>query len=308
MRPKRTIKPTQIFDNSSSIASRNKNKQKISAKNNKNSVVTENILGDDGVNGEKEICMDKDVRNGSIRSDEEDSTEENQSKVQKECMNEDQNKLNVRNKNNVDVEVMSGEQEEVASGEANNSGIGHVPCTSDNCNTDNDTNAQFKEFAKESNVVNSSENDKHATYAQTVTKSLIDDGNKLFTIPTSVNSKGEEVVLFDEELVREGYEKWKLTVCGYFVGCKMHINVLKYNIRRMWTRYGLKDIVVDADEMCFFKFKNEDGMKYIIDQSPWIVNGKPLIVQKWDPEVVIEKETPCKIPVWIRLYNVPLEA
>ncbi|GKB82107.1 RNA-directed DNA polymerase, eukaryota, reverse transcriptase zinc-binding domain protein, partial [Tanacetum coccineum] len=133
---------------------------------------------------------------------------------------------------------MSGEQEEVASGEANNSGIGHVPCTSDNYNTDNDTNAQFKEFAKESNVVNSSENDKHATYAQTVTKSLIDDGNNLFTIPASVNSKGEEVMLFDEELVMEGYEKWKLT----------------------------------------------------------------------DPEVVIEKETHCKIPVWIRLYNVPLEA
>ncbi|GKG27955.1 RNA-directed DNA polymerase, eukaryota, reverse transcriptase zinc-binding domain protein, partial [Tanacetum coccineum] len=55
-------------------------------------------------------------------------------------------------------------------------------------------------------------------------------------------------------------------------------------------------------------FKDEDGMKYVIDQSPWIVNGKPLIVQKWDPETVIEKETPCKIPVWIRLYNVPLEA
>ncbi|GJV14338.1 RNA-directed DNA polymerase, eukaryota, reverse transcriptase zinc-binding domain protein [Tanacetum coccineum] len=69
----------------------------------------------------------------------------------------------------------------------------------------------------------------------------------------------------------------------------------------------LKDIAL-SDEMCFFKFKNKDGMKYIIDQSPWIVNGKPLIVQKWDPEVVIEKETSCKIPVWIRLYNVPLEA
>ncbi|GKF22338.1 RNA-directed DNA polymerase, eukaryota, reverse transcriptase zinc-binding domain protein [Tanacetum coccineum] len=52
----------------------------------------------------------------------------------------------------------------------------------------------------------------------------------------------------------------------------------------------------------------EDGMKYIVDQSPWIVNGKPLIVQKWDSVVVIKKETPCKILVWIRLYNVPIEA
>ncbi|GKC49807.1 RNA-directed DNA polymerase, eukaryota, reverse transcriptase zinc-binding domain protein, partial [Tanacetum coccineum] len=54
--------------------------------------------------------------------------------------------------------------------------------------------------------------------------------------------------------------------------------------------------------------KEEKGMKYIIKQSPWIVNGKPLIMQKWDPKIVIEKESPCKIPIWIRLLNVPLES
>ncbi|GJZ12296.1 RNA-directed DNA polymerase, eukaryota, reverse transcriptase zinc-binding domain protein [Tanacetum coccineum] len=169
-------------------------------------------------------------------------------------------------------------------------------------NTNKAINSSVEEVIKVSNVENP------VSYAGTLTTNIIADDNKLFTIPTSVNSKGDEVVLFDEELVMEGCEKWKLTVCGYFVGCKMHINVLKYNIRRMWTRFGLKDIVVDADEMCFFKFKDEEGMKYVIDQSPWIVNGKPLIVQKWDPENIIEKETLCKIPVWIRLYNVPLEA
>jgi hypothetical protein len=36
----------------------------------------------------------------------------------------------------------------------------------------------------------------------------------------------------------------------------MLMNELKYNIRRMWGRFGLGDIVVD-DDVCFFKFKNE---------------------------------------------------
>nr|GEX42686.1 RNA-directed DNA polymerase, eukaryota, reverse transcriptase zinc-binding domain protein [Tanacetum cinerariifolium] len=121
-------------------------------------------------------------------------------------------------------------------------------------------------------------------------------------------NKGEKVVLFDEELVREGSEKWKLTVCGYFVGCKMHVNVVKYNVKRMWGKFGLKDIMVDAEGMCFFKFKKEEGMKYVIDQSPPLVNGKPLIVQRWDPKVVIVKESPYKILIRIRLYNVPPKA
>ncbi|GKE41535.1 RNA-directed DNA polymerase, eukaryota, reverse transcriptase zinc-binding domain protein, partial [Tanacetum coccineum] len=199
---------------------------------------------------------------------------------------------------NVVVEEVSEVYDKAELEDANGSGMDNVHCTFVN-NTNKVINSNV---SKVSNV------ETHVSYVGTLTKNITADDNKLFNIPTSVNSKGEEVVLFDEDLVLEGCEKWKLTVCGYFVGCKMHINVLKYNINRMWTRFGLKDIVVDADEMCFFKFKDEEGMKYVIDQSPWIVNGKPLIVQKWDPENVIEKKTPCKIPVWIRLYNVPLEA
>ncbi|GJS09807.1 RNA-directed DNA polymerase, eukaryota, reverse transcriptase zinc-binding domain protein [Tanacetum coccineum] len=131
--------------------------------------------------------------------------------------------------------------------------------------------------------------------------------DEVFYVSPSFNDKGEEVVLFDEELVKEGSEKWKFTICGYFVGCKMGVNELRYNIRRMWGRFGLKDIVVD-EGICYFKFRHEDGINSVIDQSPWLVNGKPLIVQKWDADTTIVKETPCKIPIWIRLSNIPLEA
>ncbi|GJU84599.1 RNA-directed DNA polymerase, eukaryota, reverse transcriptase zinc-binding domain protein [Tanacetum coccineum] len=49
-------------------------------------------------------------------------------------------------------------------------------------------------------------------------------------------------------------------------------------------------------------------MNYVINQSSWIVKGKPIVVQKWDPSVNIEKVNPCKIHIWSRLVNVPLEA
>ncbi|GKD86469.1 hypothetical protein Tco_1357623 [Tanacetum coccineum] len=37
----------------------------------------------------------------------------------------------------------------------------------------------------------------------------------------SLNSDGTEVVVFDDEIVMKGCEKWKLTACGYFVWHKM---------------------------------------------------------------------------------------
>ncbi|GKE53920.1 RNA-directed DNA polymerase, eukaryota, reverse transcriptase zinc-binding domain protein, partial [Tanacetum coccineum] len=218
------------------------------------------------------MSTEKEVSDVSMRSDADECTEGNHSNTHKACNAGEKNKLNEGNKDNVAIKEVCGVQDKAGLEEANGSGMDNVYCTFVN-NTNKAINSSVEEVIKVSNVENP------VSYAGTLTKNIIVDDNKLFTIPTSVNSKGDEVVLFDEELVMEGCEKWKLTVCGYFVGCKMHINVLKYNIRRMWTRFRLKDIVVDADEMCFFKFKDEE-----------------------------EKETLCKIPVWIMLYNVPLEA
>ncbi|GJV48904.1 RNA-directed DNA polymerase, eukaryota, reverse transcriptase zinc-binding domain protein [Tanacetum coccineum] len=91
---------------------------------------------------------------------------------------------------------------------------------------------------------------------------------------------GNEVVVFDEDFVNKGSMKWKLTVFGYFVGCDMGINELRH----------------------------EDGMNKVLEQSPWLVNGKPLFVQKWEPDMNIVKREPTSIPMWIKMYNVPLEA
>ncbi|GKB03041.1 RNA-directed DNA polymerase, eukaryota, reverse transcriptase zinc-binding domain protein [Tanacetum coccineum] len=49
-------------------------------------------------------------------------------------------------------------------------------------------------------------------------------------------------------------------------------------------------------------------METIIKQSPWIVNGKPLMVQKWSPDVYVEKAEPSKVPIWIKIFSIPLEA
>ncbi|GKC78796.1 RNA-directed DNA polymerase, eukaryota, reverse transcriptase zinc-binding domain protein, partial [Tanacetum coccineum] len=222
----------------------------------------------------------KEECNGSMRSDEEGRTKESQKKDQEGCIGENEELHREEVKSIVEDEVMSEIEDDASLKNVTNSGNGTNSCISANTSTNSDINDHSEEIVKDSDEIITSGNNKLKSYANTLIKSLNNDGNKLFTVPTSINSKSEEVVLFDKELVIEGYEKWKLTVCGYFVGCKMHVNVLKCNIRIMWTRYGLKDIVVDVDEMCFFKFKDEEGMKFIIDQIPWIVNGKPLIVQK----------------------------
>nr|GEX70046.1 RNA-directed DNA polymerase, eukaryota, reverse transcriptase zinc-binding domain protein [Tanacetum cinerariifolium]GEX75873.1 RNA-directed DNA polymerase, eukaryota, reverse transcriptase zinc-binding domain protein [Tanacetum cinerariifolium] len=132
-----------------------------------------------------------------------------------------------------------------------------------------------------------------------------DEGNDRNGV-NDVMSAGKEVVVFDEEIVREGSRKWALTLCGRFVGCKMSYSELRYNLVRMWGRFRLREISTQ-NGVFLFKFRESEGMSYVLENGPWMVNNKPLMVQKWEPDVVIDKSEPKSLPCWIKLHNIPLE-
>ncbi|GJV99439.1 RNA-directed DNA polymerase, eukaryota, reverse transcriptase zinc-binding domain protein [Tanacetum coccineum] len=127
-------------------------------------------------------------------------------------------------------------------------------------------------------------------------------------IPTVITDKGNEVVIFDEELMLWDSEKWCLTVCCQFIGFEMHISELRYNIRRMWGKYGIDEIDKGKNGYYMFKFKDEIGMNAIIEKGPCMVKNKPLFVHKWSPEIRMIKVEPKKMPVWVKINQVPLEA
>ncbi|GJU23584.1 RNA-directed DNA polymerase, eukaryota, reverse transcriptase zinc-binding domain protein [Tanacetum coccineum] len=139
----------------------------------------------------------------------------------------------------------------------------------------------YNHVLNESQNYKSNDEPNMKSYANKLTNGMNTSDNELFFVPTIMNGNGEKVVIFDEELVKEGSEKWKYTVCGYFVGYKMDINKLRYNTRRMWGKLGLKDSIVDAEGMCYFKFKNEEGMNYVIDQSPWLIRLVNIPLEAW---------------------------
>ncbi|GJS26786.1 RNA-directed DNA polymerase, eukaryota, reverse transcriptase zinc-binding domain protein [Tanacetum coccineum] len=123
-----------------------------------------------------------------------------------------------------------------------------------------------------SSNVSKSGNDDFPSPSFSLCEKLIEKQGNL----TDINDKGEEVVIFDKDLVNEESEKWKFTICGYFVGSSLPIYEMKYNIKRMWGKHGLNDIVVDKDEICFAKFKDEERMNLVIEQSPWMLFNVPL--------------------------------
>ncbi|GJT20176.1 ribonuclease H-like domain-containing protein [Tanacetum coccineum] len=92
------------------------------------------------------------------------------------------------------------------------------------------------------------------SYAKIVNSGSTKLSKELIYIPTGTNDNGDDVVIFEEELVKEGIQ-------------------FKENV----GRHGLAEIIAEGNDLRIFKFKNAEGMNYVLDQSLWMVNGKPLV-------------------------------
>ena len=162
----------------------------------------------------------------------------------------------------------------------------------------------------EENVTESNAKEKQNTrsFAELVASTNDKISNKLDFVLPDIDEKGDKIVIFEEELVIEGCKKWLRTVCGYFVGSHMSLPEVKYNVRRMWGKHGLEKVSMNDNGFFFLKFRSEESMPFIIENGPWLINNKPMIVQKWEPEVNIEKIEPNVLPIWVKLVNVPMEA
>ncbi|GJR27109.1 RNA-directed DNA polymerase, eukaryota, reverse transcriptase zinc-binding domain protein [Tanacetum coccineum] len=191
-------------------------------------------------------------------------------------------KVNMQNKEDcnskgLDMKIEEDDNNYVHEGKECNSPkpkFGEGTSSSKYCNNMcGDTNKSNKE--KDSNS--------HKTFANMIKTDNDTNENKLNIVPLCVE-EGREVVIFDEDLVMEGSRKWSLTLCGHFVGYKMTYYELRYNLVRMWGKYGLKEIITKND-VFLFKFRESDGMDFVLENRPWMT-----------------------LPCWIKLHNVPLEA
>nr|GEY53662.1 ATPase, F1/V1/A1 complex, alpha/beta subunit, zinc knuckle CX2CX4HX4C [Tanacetum cinerariifolium] len=95
--------------------------------------------------------------------------------------------------------------------------------------------------------------------------------SKLLHVPSKENDNGDNIVIFDDEIIELG---------------------------KVFAENGV----------FYFKFQDEEGINEVINNGPWMVNNKPLVVQKWSIVMCLNKTEPKRIPVWVKLRNVPMEA
>ncbi|XP_071739438.1 uncharacterized protein [Rutidosis leptorrhynchoides] len=106
--------------------------------------------------------------------------------------------------------------------------------------------------------------------------------------------------------VREATERYSHTLYGYFLGKRVAFPVVHNYVMNVWRKYGIEKIMMNSKGFFFFKFSSKQGMMDVMENGPWIIRTIPIILNQWTPSVSLTKEDLTRVPVWVKLHDVPL--
>ncbi|GJT69310.1 putative reverse transcriptase domain, ribonuclease H-like domain, aspartic peptidase domain protein [Tanacetum coccineum] len=96
------------------------------------------------------------------------------------------------------------------------------------------------------------------------------------------------------------------TLVGYFVGKSLAFQIVQNYVNNTWAKSGLSKLMKTDNRMFLFKFNTKSGMDQVSERGPWLIRNTPLILTKWKPNVSLKPGEVTKVPVWVKLYNVPV--
>ncbi|KAL2224856.1 UNVERIFIED_CONTAM: hypothetical protein Sindi_2939400, partial [Sesamum indicum] len=92
---------------------------------------------------------------------------------------------------------------------------------------------------------------------------------------------------------------------GYFMGKRPYYYHFKEFAHSIWPT--LREVTATTNGFFFFQFKTVIDMEDVTEGGPWLYQGQPIILQKWEPRMAMRKLQHTQVPIWIKLRNLSTE-
>ncbi|KAK2641983.1 hypothetical protein Ddye_023746 [Dipteronia dyeriana] len=109
------------------------------------------------------------------------------------------------------------------------------------------------------------------------------------------------------EVADDGSKSWKNCLVGHFIEKKLPFTLVKNIAMHIWGSCVLLEVLANEKGFYFFKFLDDEACSNVLEAGPWLFTGRMLILKKWHPRLILTKDTYSKIPVWVKLFNIPHE-
>ncbi|GJT41068.1 zinc knuckle CX2CX4HX4C containing protein [Tanacetum coccineum] len=161
------------------------------------------------------------------------------------------------------------------------------------------------------NKVNSSTDYPKPTIATHVTETIVptDDTNMKPTNRTLINDEkvvGANVAI-PMDVVDEFSDIFANTLYGYFIGERLAFPTVEAYVKNAWEKYGFERAIF-RNGFFLFKFSSHDGMVRTYEGGPWFICSVPIFLNIWQVNTKMKREIMSKVPVWVRIHNVPIVA
>ncbi|GAB2302720.1 hypothetical protein Dimus_036715 [Dionaea muscipula] len=102
-------------------------------------------------------------------------------------------------------------------------------------------------------------------------------------------------------------ERWGSYFVGYFLQGSLPFGYVRSTVSRLWPKLGLIEVKSLDDGFFVFRFADSFSGDGVLEGGSWLVEGKPILLRKWECLLSFSKETLSRIPVWASFFNIPLE-
>ncbi|XP_077212056.1 uncharacterized protein LOC143847201 [Tasmannia lanceolata] len=121
------------------------------------------------------------------------------------------------------------------------------------------------------------------------------------------SEKDEMALSFKDAVIEEHGEKWANCLVGYFIGKRPYFVSLGDALSRKWKLQGTLQMFTMDHGFFLFKFSCEEDCTWVLEENGQNFGGRPLILQRWEPNTTMIKKKLTEIPIWIKLLGLHLK-
>ncbi|GJY52043.1 retrotransposon protein, putative, ty1-copia subclass [Tanacetum coccineum] len=116
-------------------------------------------------------------------------------------------------------------------------------------------------------------------------------------------------VVVPVDSIRAISERFANKAYGFFLEKKVAYPVVANYVRNTWGKYRLiRSMFSSSTGLFSFHFSSIDELDAMLENGPWFIRNNLLILKKWHPDENLLKEDVSTVPVWVKLYGVPVTA
>lgn len=124
-------------------------------------------------------------------------------------------------------------------------------------------------------------------------KPVVKDGKCLIKLPSTVYENAS--VLWDDSLIAQ------------FMGSAPSLNLIQNAATMLWGRKGPVTVMAMGKDDFIIKFSDSTTSDWVLNSGPWYVGNRPLFLRKYEKGLSIEKLSTSSYPIWIKIWNIPLD-